>query len=451
MTTPIYKALLDYINKDISRLHMPGHKGKNVYNINNLWQYDITEIENLDNLLDSQGVIKQTEDIYKKIYNSKLSVITTQGSTLGIQMMLTASIMATKNKSKKIIIDRNVHISAINTMALLDLEPIWIFRNKFIDRFSPGQILLEDLERVIINNPEAQIVYITSPNYFGQVEDLKSISKICKKYNKFLLVDNAHGAHFKFISKNLHPMEFECSACCDSLHKTLPVLTGGALLHVFDERLIKYIKKSQRIYSSTSPSYLTMLSIDRLVSYIFKNLKKDYDLLFVELEKLKDLAKINGLDILESCKDPTKFVFGSGIFNCSANELAEILRKNKIEPEYVSEYWIVLMFSPQNNNKDFERLKEFINNINNIFEKIKLKNNFEFFKNFKPQRRLSIREALMSDFKTVSLLKSLGKVSASSVVTCPPCVPVVTPGEIINQEVIDLLSKQKVCFIDIVC
>lgn len=454
MMTPIYKALLDYIHKDMSRLHMPGHKGENIYDIENLWKYDVTEIENLDNLLNSSGVIKQTEDIYKKIYNSKLSVITTQGSTLGVQIMLTAAMMATKNRSKKIIIDRNSHISAINTMALLDLEPIWIFRNKLVDCFSPGQILSEELEDIIIKNPEAQIVYITSPDYLGQVLDLRSISKICKKYDKFLLVDNAHGAHFKFMSKNVHPMECQCSVCCDSLHKTLPVLTGGALVHVFEKRLVKYIKRSQKLYSSTSPSYLIMLSIDRLISYIFSNLKKDYNLLSIRLGKLKKIAKNKGFDILDSCEDPAKFVFGSGVFNCSAKEMAKILRKNQIEPEYVSEYWIVLMFSPFNSNKDFVRLETTIEKISKLFKKSRDSKNFrysdiDFFKNL--ERKMSIREALMRDCERISILNSVGKVVSSSVVTCPPCVPIITPGEVVSHETAKFLLKQNIKFLDVVC
>lgn len=457
MMTPLYKAILDYINKDMSRLHMPGHKGKNIYDINDLWKYDITEIEGLDNLLDSQGVIKQTEERFSKVYGSKKSAILTQGSTLGVQMMLTAAYIASKKKSNKIIIDRNAHVSAINTIALLDLDPVWIFQDKFNNKFMSGLISAENIEKKIKEAPEAKIVYVTSPNYFGQILDLKSIFKVCQKYDKFLLVDNAHGAHLKFISGCFHPIDQGCSACCDSLHKTLPVLTGGGLLHVLDERLAPCIKKAQGLFSSTSPSYLTMVSIDLLLSYINENLKREYEALIYKVKALNKMTKDKGFDIPEGNIDPVKFVIGPGGYDCGGREISELLRKFKIEPEYVSEYWVLLMMSPQNREIDFQRLKKAIEYMSDNFNKIKRERpednswNSVNLNCMNLKRGLSVREAVLSQSEMIETKRSEGRVVASSVVTCPPCVPIITPGEIVSHETVEILLESGIKFLEVTC
>lgn len=429
---------------------MPGHKGINLYNIDNLFKYDVTEIEGLDNLLNSSGVIKKTEGLYSKIYGSAASVISTQGSTLGVQMMLTMAVLAANISSKKIIMDRNIHISAINTMALLDVDPIWIYPDIYINKYMPGTISAGNVEKNLIENPDVIAVYITSPNYFGAITDVKAIADVCKKYNKFLLVDNAHGAHLKFIANNLHPVDCGVSVCCDSLHKTLPVLTGGGLIHIMDERLLMYVNKARRIYSSTSPSYLTMLSIDLLLDYIYNNLVNDLKLLLQKVRRLNVLARDVGLAVPTGNVDPIRFVIGPGSFNCSSLKLARIFRDFKIEPEYVSDYWLVFLFGPQNSNKDFSRVASAIEYINNNVNKnfcCELKN---YCSVIKLNKGLTIKDAVFSKSEKIKTECSLGRVAAMAVTVCPPAVPVVVPGEVISQELINTLLFKKIDFVEVV-
>ena len=474
INTPLCRAIKKYLDKDMSRMHMPGHKGQNIYDISNLFSYDLTEVDGLDNLLDSKGAIKKTENLYRDIYGSELTVISAQGSTLGVQMMITAALMATENQEtqktekrttkKKIIIDRNSHISAVNTMALLDIEPVWIFHDKNINNqdinqdkkiFLPGIISAENIEDKIINNPDAEIVYITSPNYFGEMMDLKSIFEVCKKHDKFLLVDNAHGAHLKFApGKKLHPVDCGCSCCSDSLHKTLPVLTGGALVHVLDKRLVPYIKKAQRIYSSTSPSYLIMLSIDLLINYVNKNLREDFLVLEKQIQELREFVKAQSFQLLEHKNvDNFKISIGPGRINCSTDQIAQIFRKFRIEPEYTSKDWVLLMFSPQNQDKDFQRIKDALGYMVKVFNKLdnkKLK--MQDFKthSFEIQKALSLKQAMFCASKRVKTKDSMGKISASSITTYPPGVPIVMPGEVLSKELINWLISDNIDYIDIV-
>jgi arginine/lysine/ornithine decarboxylase len=110
-------------------------------------------------------------------------------------------------------------------------------------------------------HPDCRAVFLTSPDYFGALCDIWAIAKICREKNAALLVDNAHGAHLGLFS-GLHPMALGADACCDSLHKTLPALTGAALLHLRDEKKAPLARRRMPLFGSTSPSYLIQLSAD---------------------------------------------------------------------------------------------------------------------------------------------------------------------------------------------
>ena len=453
METPLYKALKEYAQKDMTRLHMPGHKGINIYEIDDLWKYDITEIQNMDNLLDadSKGIIKQTEDIYTKIYGSKKSIISTQGSTIGIQTMLTLVLMNNRNSSKRMLVDRNIHIAAINTMALLAIEPIWINGDIEENDLMPAVISAKNIEDNIKKFPEISAVYITSPNYFGLIADIKEISDICKKYDKFLLVDNAHGAHLKFLNAPCHPMDFGASICCDSLHKTLPVLTGGGLIHIYDQRLVENAKKAMALYSSTSPSYLIMLSIDLLLNYVYKHIKEDLRILSYKIKQLNKLAVQLGFKIPKGNIDPIKFVIKIDEFEDNSQDIADFFRQYKIEPEYVDRFWLVFIFSPQNTNKDFQRMEDALKNISILKRrKINYLKNKITPKVIDYKKGSALKEALFSKAEMIKVEDCLGRIASNSVITCPPAVPIVLPGEYVSRETIELMLDNNIKHINVI-
>ena len=226
---PLENALNEYIGKDLSRFHMPGHKGAE--NFPEYFKYDITEVEGADSLYESSEAIFETEKRFAKIYGAGASLLSAGGSTLCIQAML-ATVL---NPGDKFIIARNCHASAVNTIALLDLEPIWI---------NPRD--LRAAEKIFEENRDIKAVYLTSPDYFGVMSDIEAFSKLAHEHGAKLLVDNAHGAHLHFTPIEMHPIALGADMCADSLHKSLPVLTGGALLHIKDETLRENAKQKMQ-------------------------------------------------------------------------------------------------------------------------------------------------------------------------------------------------------------
>lgn len=463
MNTPIYDFLKDFIDKDITRFFMPGHKGNmQIQNprfaknkicppnvLKDIAKYDITEITGADSLYFAESIIKESEENTASIYGSKCTCFSTGGSTLCIQTMLA---LACKPKDK-IIASRNAHISFINSCTILDLHPCWVLP-KYTDNFGvSGIVSPTDIKQAIMQNPDATAVYITSPDYFGAISDIKEIARICFEYRKLLLVDNAHGANFKFFKQDIHPITLGADMCCDSAHKTLPVLTGGSYLHVSKTCHIKTITKADvkhkmGLFGSTSPSYLTLLSMDLANVYLNEYAKDEFvNLQIKTLGLWRTLYNLNFVPI-STHFDPTKITLDAHKIGMTGYDLQNFFAKHEIEPEYVSYRHVVLMVSPFNTQEDFDRLVNSLEDLSTIACKEQVKDDEIEFK--LPKTLMSPQQACFSDFENVSIDDALGKTAHKTLIKCPPGVPIVVTGEEIDENVQKLLKKSSILFLDVV-
>ena len=428
--TPIAKAIEDYINKDYTRFHMPGHKGQPLPIFGDIIKYDLTEVTGTDSLYEASECILECENEFAKIYGTKRTLLSAGGSSLSIQTMLA---LVSKDGGK-IIASRNIHTSAVNAMSLLNLEPIWVYPNDnqtglgLSNAVTPTQI-----EDTIKENTDALAVYITSPNYFGIMADIKEISKVCKKYSIPLLVDNAHGATLKFYKEDLHPITLGADMCCDSLHKTLPVITGGGLLHINNEKYISDAKRCMSLFGTTSPSYLIMLSCDLCIEYIKSKAIKDFEKNIQVVTKLKQLAKDKGFLLPIGITDNgrlTLILNGSGY---NKETFLSHLHKNFIEPEFISDSGCVFLVSPYSSEKDIKRLETAI-----LTAEIK-NNPQEIFSLTPPLKVMSLRKAMFSEKEIIKTENSVGRIACQIICPCPPGIPIVISGEKITEDIQKLL------------
>ncbi len=266
--TPLRRALEEYIDAGWSRLHMPGHKGAPIEPFGPLAAYDLTEVEGTDSLFEDDGPLKELEEIFTQLYGTRSSVISAGGSTLCIQAML----RLVAREGGKVIAGRNIHAAAVNAMALLGLEPVWVYPQRYTEERLIGRIAPADVAAVLQRESDICAVYITSPDYFGVMSDIEGIAEVAHAHGVPLLVDNAHGAHLRFLrgedGRPLHPMQLGADLCCDSLHKTLPALTGAALLHCNREEYVPQLKGAMTVFGSTSSELpASMLSIDSTAAF----------------------------------------------------------------------------------------------------------------------------------------------------------------------------------------
>ena len=416
MNTPIADFLNKYKESSMHRLHMPGHKG--VY-LSGAEEYDITEIMGADSLYDAKGIIKESEDNASSLFNCP-TFYSTEGSSQCIRAML---YLAKQKGVKKILAGRNAHKSFLTGCALLDIEVLWLYGNS---SYLSCEIDADSLEKAI-KEEKPDAVYITSPDYLGSISDIASLSKVCKKHGILLLVDNAHGAYLKFLNPSLHPMDLGADICCDSAHKTLPCLTGGAYLHIKDAVLSGKAKNALSIFSSTSPSYLILRSLDMVNKYLCDGYKQKLEETVLKAENLKKYLRSIGYSLYED--EPLKITLCTKAYGYKGDEFASILREKKIECEFSDPDFTVLMLGV---DTDFEYLKNTLLSINP-------KKAITVFSPplSKPKKALSIGNALMSNYIEIDVEKSCGEILSQINVGCPPAVPIAVCGEIIDEKIIE--------------
>lgn len=430
MKTPIVNFLKSYQEKSPVRMHMPGHKGAGILGFEGM---DLTEIYGADELFAAEGIIKESEQNASSLFGCP-TYYSTQGSTLCIQTMCTILCQDAKSKGKKpkILAGRNAHRSFIHAAALLDFEIEWLYGNS---DYLSCKIHAEDLEKAIIESlPTA--VYLTNPDYLGNLLDIQSLASVCKKHNVLLAIDNAHGAYLRFLEPSLHPIDLGADLCCDSAHKTLPVLTGGAYLHLSESLNQVWkndVKHFMEYFSSTSPSYLIMASLDATNEVLDTTFRNSLSECIQRVDGLKNTLVQYGYTILSG--EPMKITISTKEFGYTGNEIANLLMECDIYPEFYDSDYIVLMPSPYNTKDDLKRLETCLCGIERKPILINKPPKLE-----QSKKAMNVRQALFSSSITLDVSKSLGQVCSSVTVYCPPAILPVIPGEVISESSIEVMK-----------
>ncbi len=430
MKTPICDFVRNYSESNTIRMHMPGHKGRSFLGVENL---DITEIKGADSLYEAAGIISESERNAASLFGCN-TFYSTEGSSLCIRAMLYLVTLYANEQGKKNIIyaGRNSHKAFINTAALLDFDVKWLssIKNGSYLSFS---VTPESLDNTLKNAKEMPAaVYITSPDYLGNTADIKGFADICHKHNVLLLVDNAHGAYLRFLSNSIHPIDLGADICCDSAHKTLPVLTGGAYLHISKNTPFFFAnnaKKALSLFGSTSPSYLILQSIDKANAYLDDIYAERLSDTVKKISLLRQKLLKKGYTLIGN--EPLKLTFKTKKYGYLGNDFAELLRKNNIECEFSDPDYVVLMLTLQTNEYELKVLEKCLLSIE---QKQEINISPPIY--FVPEKVMSIREATMSACETLNAKDSLGRVLAFAQVSCPPAVPIVVSGELIDENAI---------------
>ena len=330
MNTPICDFVRQYSAREPLRLHMPGHKGQSFLGAEPL---DITEIPGADVLYHAEGIILESEKNASALFGTRKTLYSAEGSSLPIRAMLyLVSLYAARQGKKPLIAaGRNAHKVFITAAALLDVRVSWLYPEGKGNLLS-CEITPEGLEAFLRTAPELpDAVYITSPDYLGNMADVAGLSRVCRKYGCLLLVDNAHGAYLNFLEESLHPMALGADLCCDSAHKTLPVLTGGAYLHVGKAapRLFSEAAESaMALFASTSPSYLILQSLDQANAYLANGFREKLKDAVQAWDRVKDSLKEAGWVL--TGQEPLKLTILPKSHGYTGEELAELLEKQNI-------------------------------------------------------------------------------------------------------------------------
>lgn len=449
----LYKNLLEYAESDYYPFHMPGHK-RNIEEGVNPFKYDITEIEGFDNLHNPQGILRIAMEEAAKFYESDKTYFLINGSTCG----LLSAICGTTKKGDKIIVARNSHKAVYNAIYLNELIPVFI-NQEYVEEYGiNGGISPEKIRFELENDSSIKAVIITSPTYEGVVSDIKKISEIVHIKKIPLIVDEAHGAHFG-MDPNLPLQALKAGAdvVIQSLHKTLPSLTQTALLHIKSEIVnAAEIERYLHIYQSSSPSYVLMSSIDECINriklegiFLFEPYVKRLEVMANHAKQLTHLKVIGREIVGKNCVfdfDPSKIVISVRGTSYTGKRLYdEMLEKFHLQLEMASGDYAIAMTSPMDTEEGLLRLFTAMVEIDRdirIYGDDTKKEAVDF-RIPKPIVLESIYKAIHSKCEILLLENAVGKISTEYVYLYPPGSPVLAPGELITNEVVELIKKYK--------
>jgi lysine decarboxylase len=446
MDTPLYNALKKHIADDIYPFHMPGHKQGRGLNIADAMEIDVTEIEGLDNLHHAQGVILEAQKLTAEVFGAEETFFLVNGSSSGIM----AAILTACNPGDKLLVSRNCHRSVYSGMIFTGTMPIYV-EPDILQPYGLVGGINPDKIRQVMKSESIKAVIITSPTYEGFTSDVKAIAEIVHSYAAILIVDEAHGAHFKF--HEAFPktaLEQGADIVIQSVHKTLPSLTQSSLLHV-QGPLVERDKLRQMLamVQTSSPSYILMSSIDLCKTQLTQD---KFDAFVDKLNQFRKVVdhtialKLLGREVEGKASivetDISKIIIVAQTKEITGPQLDTLLlKKYKLQMEMSGLSHIVAIATSSDTTEGFERLTSALLEIDKTLDYSEPKS--KFFVNTTPAVIMTPREAMFKTKIAVPLTESVGKISAELVIPYPPGIPILAPGEVITTQIIDAIYKYK--------
>ena len=442
---PIYEALLRYLKKKATKLHVPGHQyGEGLSKemlilLGKGASFDLSFLEDIDSLSHPQSVIKQAQELSALAFGAEETIFLVQGSTLGVLAM----ILSVCSLGDKILIARNMHQSVVSGLILSGAKPIYL-QPEFDEKFNlPLNVKPETVEKALKEQKDVKAVLVTNPTQFGITADIKSIAEVVHRAGKILLVDEAWGAHLKFHQEfPLSAVQAGADAVVQSTHKRLPSLSQTSMLHLQGKKIDRErIKKIIRFLQTTSPSYILLASLDlvrrqmaekgeELLQKPINLSKKTRNLLKqMKIEHLdRNYLTARGFDL-----DITNIVVKIG----NGFEAWDVLNKNNIEPEFATLDHLVFLIGIGNKESDILHL---LRVLQKIYQK-QAQKPVKYPLIIRPQILMSPFEASFKATEEVPIKRALGRISFELIVPYPPGIPLLVPGELITKEILDYLKE----------
>jgi len=457
--TPLFDALMEYVNNKTIPFHVPGHKKgqgmwndfKNFVGINVL-SMDVTVFKQVDSLHKPTGAIKAAQELAADAYNADYTFFSIHGTSGAIQAM----IMSVVGPGDKIIIPRNVHKSVTAGIILSGAAPVYM--QPEIDN-AVGvalNVTPETVENTLESNPDAKAVLIVNPTYYGVSTDIEKIVRIVHSYGIPLIVDEAHGPHLHFNSKlPISAVDAGADICSQSTHKIIGSMTQSSLLHVRKGFIdVNRVKTVMSLLQTTSPSYILLASLDAARKQMVMEGEKLLDQT-IELASYarESINKIEGYycfgdEVLNKkgayAFDPTKITITCKDLGLSGYELERILaEKYFIQPEMSDLYNVLCVFSLGDTKETIDKLIYALKEISDV-QCCSLRRKIEILDvpNI-PEQMLTPRDAFNSMTVSIPLSDSMGQISAEFLMAYPPGIPILCPGEMITKEIIDYVKALK--------
>ena len=477
----LYQRLKQYSQTDFYPFHMPGHKRQMYFP--DIYHMDITEIDGFDNLHHPEGILKESMEWAASVYGAVKTYYLVNGSSCGILSAVSGVIP----DGGTILMSRNCHKAAYHGVFLKSLRAVYVYPQFEEEYGIQCGLPPEKIRFMLKRDRDVSAVFIVSPTYDGIVSDIRSISEVCHEYNVPLIVDEAHGAHFRY--GDIFPvsaLELGADVVIQSVHKTLPCFTQSALLHLRGDYVDREcVEKYLQIYQSSSPSYVLMAGIERGIWWLEqtegKERMKEFSSRLLELRScLKEMKHLKLLgrelagtkDIYDV--DISKIIISTRGTGISGVRLCDRLRERyHLEMEMCAEDYVTAITTVMDTEEGFNRLRNALLEIDAAVKSEPAEfgpaefgpaksNPAEFestaSKKIRPRAQLSdiwqawpdvtdaittIHEAWNRPQESVLLRESAGRIAGEFVYLYPPGIPVIAPGERITEKIVDTIMRYK--------
>ena len=404
--------------KEVSlRFHTPSQSDEILDELYSNSKYDVTELSFSDNLLYPKGVILDLEKELAKVYHTKRTLVITAGATTGNFIGLNVL----KNKGK-VLVTPNCHKSIFSACRVFNID-VKFMEDKYYPNGLPMPVTIEDIEKELTD--EIKSVVITSPTYFGDTIKTSIVNELHER-GIYVMIDEAHGGHFVYSDLLPDSLSSVADIVIDSVHKTLPVYTGGALIHINNKELIAESELYHSLLHTSSPNYVTMCSID----YAQDLFSREGKLLYKKLFDVVNGIKLDRFKVVKT-DDFSRLVIDT--YPYDGGDVQEKLEEEKVFIEMSYKHFLVLILSPLN----IDNVRIAIEKINKVSVRKDLK---IYIENQKPEEKKS---NISGQVELIELSKAEGKIAGSEVGIYPPGVPVLKTGDIVTKEQLEYLLKNK--------
>lgn len=442
MATPLYDALLALRDRDPLRMHMPGHKGRAGGLFRDISAIDFTEITPTGNLYTGEGPIRDAELLCAKAAGARDALFFTCGSTQGIFTMLAAAV----GMGGTLLLDRGCHKSVYHGMGLLDISPVYLTPSSQPGTALPAPLTADQAEQALSAHPDAKALFVTSPSYYGLRADLAALAQVCHAHGAYLLVDEAHGAHFPFVGVPA-AVTLGADLAVVSTHKTWPAMGSSSILYVGQDFPLDVLrlKELSALFATTSPSYPILASIDYAREQLEHDVGAAYRMTAQRTAQLR--ARINAETPFHAlCPqdglllDPCRLTVDTLSGGLPGHWAAELLEQQNIFMEMADERYLVAILTCCDGEDSLQRLWTGLRGLATHTGTTPPESPLELPP--LPRACCSIRNAMFSSPEYLPLKDAKGRISAQILAPYPPGIPILAPGEEITQKHIAYLQKK---------
>lgn len=433
MDRPVWEMLER--NRERLSFHMPGHKGRGPFGPVDAYALDTTELPGTDDLYCPENGLRLAQERYAQAAGSGAALFLHNGSTAGIQAML----MLYAHPGDTVLLPRNAHLSAVNGCILGDLRPVFMPLTFTGDGY--GYLREETVLDALAAHPEARCLLVTRPDYYGGCLPLGRIAAAARKQGCRLVVDEAHGAHLPWLPGLTGAAQAGAAAWVQSCHKTLPSLTGTAVLHLRDPEDGPRALRLLRMTQTSSPNYVLMMSVDDARAYMEAQGRERLTAVCAAADALRAQLPALGYGDGQAAWgdtglefDPTRLVIRAPQ---GGEALDRALAQRGMDVEMHDIHRVVCILTAMDDGARLARLGEALREIPPQAVELPV----TAYAQPLPPRRLPPREAALGQVEWVELSRAGGRVAAASAGLYPPGIPLVAPGEMITEQTAAALAQ----------